>query len=227
MMKTAVRGKISVLLIISAFIIGSTSQTGFSFGKEIFLNLGLPMWTNGRTGFNYVSLISLIILITGVILAKTEVPRRRVGILILFLIVLSPMIISIMEPIYFKMHKGLAAVQYDPTKTHFSIRNSEDHKNFNVTGTVVLTNYGKNPIKFGMKIPSDHNIGWDWFTQDITLIREEISEETGVFTVLPGETLTISTLSIIPSMNGYYLQGSMDGPNLILFTGDEVRRVGY
>ena len=137
------------------------------------------------------------------------------------------MIISIFEPVYFKMHKGLAAVQYDSTKTHFSIRNSEDHKNLNITGTVVLTNYGKNPIKFGMKIPSDDYIERDWFIQDITLVREEISEEAGIFTLLPGETLTISTFSTITSKNGYNLQGSMDGPNLILFTGDEVRRVGY
>ncbi|HHY27015.1 MAG TPA: hypothetical protein GX523_09800 [Desulfitobacterium dehalogenans] len=226
-MKPELRGKISVLLIISAFIIGSTTQSGFSFGREIFLDLGLPIWTNGRTGFNYVSIISLIILFLGIILAKTEVPRRRVGILILFLIVLSPMLISIIEPVYFKMHKELAAVQYDSKRTHFNVRSSEDNKHIIVQGTVVLTNDGKNPVTLSMKIAADSNIERDWFWQDIILFRGHISEEPGVFTLLPGETQTIPTFSTIPSKNVSSLHGSINGPNLILFMGDEVRRVGY
>lgn len=226
-MKPELRGKISVLSIISAFMIGSTTQTGFSFGRELFLNLGLPIWTNVRTGFNYVSIISLIILVLGIRLAKTEVPRSRIGILILFLIVLSPMLISIIEPVYFKMHKELAAVQYDSKRTHFNIRSSEDNKHIIVQGTVVLTNHGKNPVKLSMKIPADSNIERDWFWQDIILFRGDISEEPGVFTLLPGETQTIPTFSTIPSKNVYSLHGSIDGPNLILFTEDEVRRVGY
>jgi hypothetical protein len=208
-------------------MIGSSTQSGFSFGDQMFWGLGISPWSNGQFGFHYPIIVTVILLITGVIIAKTEVPPRRIGVLILFLVVLSPMIVSILKPVYFKMHRGLGAIEYEYKKSHIEIRSTEDNKNLEVIGSIVLTNYGKHSLNVGIKISSDGYVQQEWFSNDVILTGGNISEQSGVFTLFPGKTQTISTLSTIPSINGTVGGGTMNGPNLILFTDKEMRKVGY
>ena len=203
-MRNSTRGVISLILIILAFMIGTSTQSGF----------------------HYPIIVTVILLITGGIIAKTEVPPRRIGVLILFLVVLSPMIVSILKPVYFKMHSGLGAIEYEYKKSHFDIRSSADNKNFDVTGSIVLTNYGKDSLEAGIKIPADGYVQQEWFSNDLILAGGDISDKSGVVTLPPGERRTISTFSTIPSKKGTLEHGLMNGPNLILFTDDESRKVG-
>lgn len=225
-MRISKRGIISVILIILAFMIGTSTQSGFSFGDEMLWGLGISPWSNGQFGFHYPIIVTVILLITGGIIAKTEVPPRRIGVLILFLVVLSPMIVSILKPVYFKMHSELGAIEYEYKKSHFDIRSSADNKNLDITGFIVLTNYGKDSLEVGIKIPADGYVQQEWFSKDLILAGGDISEKSGVVTLPPGKRRTISTFSTIPSKKGTLEHGSMNGPNLILFTDDESRKVG-
>jgi len=225
-MRISKREIISVILIILAFMIGTSTQSGFSFGDEMFWGLGISPWSNGQFGFHYPIIVTVILLITGGIIAKTEVPPRRIGVLILFLVVLSPTIVSILKPVYFKMNSGLGAIEYEYKKSHFDIRSSSDNKNLDITGFIVLTNYGKGSLEVGIKIPADSYVQQEWFSNDLILAGGDISEKSGVVTLPPGKRRTISTFSTIPSKKGTLEHGSMNGPNLILFTDDESRKVG-
>ena len=224
-MRISKRGVISVTLIILAFMIGTSTQSGFSFGEEMFWSLGISPWSNGQFGFHYPIILTVILLISGGIIAKTEVPPRRIGVLILFLVVLSPIIVSILKPVYFKMHSGLGAIEYEYKKSNFDIRSTADNKNLDITGLIVLTNYGKNSLEVGIKIPADGYVQQEWFSNDLILAGGDISERSGVFILPPGERRTISILSTIPSKKGTFESGTMHGPNLILFTEDESRKV--
>ncbi len=225
-MRISKRGVISVTLIILAFMIGTSTQSGFSFGDEIFWGLGISPWSNGQFGFHYPIIVTVILLITGGIIARTEVPPRRIGVLILFLVILSPMIVSITKPVYFKMNSGLGAIEYEYKISHFDIRSSEDNKNLDVTGVIVLTNYGKDPLEVGIKIPADGHVQQEWFSNDLILAGGDISEKSGFFTLPSGVRRTISILSTIPSKKETLEHGSMNGPNLILFTDEKSRKVG-
>lgn len=228
-MKISKRGSISsisLLLIFLGFLIGYTTPTGFSLGDRLFLDLGLSPWSNGQTGFHNTILVTLVLLIIGGIGTISEVPNRKLVILIFLSFLITPLCVSLMKPVYFKMHTGLAAIEYNSRSTHFNIRSSEDNKKIEVTGLIVLTNYGRNPIKIGIKIPSGSYIQEKWFSHDLALTGTDISGEPGIFTLPPREIRTILTFSTIPSQHAYNRNGSMHGPNLILFTDDEMRMVG-
>lgn len=225
-MKITKRGISSVTLIILAFIFGVSTQSGFSLGDEIFWDLGISPWSNGQFGFHYTIIVSLILLIVGGITAKTEVPPRRIGGLILFLIVLSPLIVSLIKPVYFKMHSGLGAIEYEYKRSYFDKRSSENNKELNITGQIVLTNYGRDSLEIGIKIPSNDRIQQEWLSNDLILTEKEGSEENRRFKLPPGERRIISTFSTVPSKKGTFESGTMNGPNLILFTDHESLQVG-
>lgn len=153
-------------------------------------------------------------------------PVRQLLILLLLLFILTPSIVSFVKPYYYGMHSGLDSVEYDLRNSNFNISGSNDKKNMEILGAIVLTNYGKDTMKFGIKIPADNFLIEEWFSQDLILTEVDNSEEAGDFILHAGETRTILSYNSISLKNGYDRQGSMKGPNLILYTQDEIRRVG-
>jgi hypothetical protein len=216
----------SVLLLFSASIIGFTTPTGFSLGDKLFLAIGIPPWSNGQTGFHYSILITFVLLLIGFMEARRAFTGRQLLLLFLLLSLLTPPSVSLLKPAYFKMHHGLAAIEYNPQQSHFDLRTSADKQNMEISGTVALTNYGRNSIEFGIKIPANNLIFQERFSQDLTLTGTEDLKEPEVFLLHPGETRTFSSYTTIP-VNSFNGQGSMSGPNLILFTADDVRTVGH
>ncbi|KJR44697.1 hypothetical protein UF75_4917 [Desulfosporosinus sp. I2] len=224
-MKITRQAIISVLLIFFAIFLGQTTETGFSIGDKIFLGLGISPWSNGQTGFHYPIIIYFVLFIIGCIEARTVMSRRQLIVLLLVLFIITPSAVSQVKTVYFRMHSGLATVEYDLINSHFNMRSSVDNKNLEIIGAIALTNYGNNQIDFGIKIPSDSFILSEWFSQDLILTGVENSKEPGNFILHPGETRTFLSYTTIPS-NGYNGQGTMNGPNLILFTDNEIRKVG-
>ncbi|WP_434512143.1 hypothetical protein [Desulfitobacterium sp. AusDCA] len=216
-----------MLLIFSGIIIGFTTRTGFSLGDRIFLDLGISPWSNSQTGFHNTIVISLVLFLIGGIEARRVVSRRKLFILIILLMLLTPTVLSLIKPVYFGIHSGLASIEYESRISHFDIRSSEDNKNVEVIGSIILTNHGKKPIRVGIKIPADDRIHREWLLHDLVLLGVNDSEEPGTFILPPGETENILTFTTIPSENGYNGRGLMNGPNLILFTDDETRLVGH
>jgi len=226
-LKITRRAIISVLLIFFVILLGHTTETGFSIGDKICLALGISPWSNGQTGgFHYPIIIYFVLFIIGCLEARRVMSRRQLFILLLLIFIITPSVVSLIKPFYFRMHSGLATVEYDLRYSHFNIKSSADNKNLVIIGAIALTNYGNNQIEFGIKIPSDKFSGQQWFSQELILSGVENSIEPGFFILYPGETRTILSYTTIPSKNGYNGQGSMNGPNLILFNNNENRMVG-
>ncbi|AFQ44338.1 hypothetical protein [Desulfosporosinus meridiei] len=225
-MKVSKHAIISVILIFFTIFLGHTTETGFSIGDKILLGLGISPWSNGQTGFHYPVVIYFALFIIGCLEARRIMTIRQLLILLLLLFILTPSVVSFVKPYYYGIHRGLDSVEYDSRNSNFNIRGSNDKKKIEVLGAVVLTNYGKDTIKFGIKIPSDNFFPKELFPQDLILTEVENSEEPGNFILHSGETRTILSYNSITVKNGYYGQGGMQGPILILYTEDESRTVG-
>jgi len=152
---------------------------------------------------------------------------RQLIVRLLLLLIITPSVVSLVKPVYFRMQSGLATVEYDSRNSHFNIRSSSDNKKLEIIGAISLTNYGNNPIEFGIKIPSDSFIAHEWFSEDLILTSVENSEDPGTFILYPGQRQTILSYTTIPWKNGNNGTGTMNGPNLILFSNNENRKVGY
>jgi hypothetical protein len=224
-LKLTKRVIISTCLILLAFVFSFSTLTGFSLGDKVFLIIGISPWTNGQTGFHNTILVTFTLMVIGILEAKREMTGRRLLALIVLCILFTPWVASMTRTLYYKTQTGLAAVEYDYANSHFYLRNSDDKKDIEVTGFIVLTNYGRNPVKVGIKIPSDNLTHHNWFTEDIVLKEADNAEE--IFYLSPGEKRSIWTFSSIPVQNtSYQGHGSMNGPNLILYNDDETRNVG-
>lgn len=222
-MDVSKRKVISILIIFLALILGITTETGFSLGDKLFLGLGISPWSNGRTGFHLTIIVTFTLFIIGILEAKRAMPGRQIILVVIFLIMISPNVLTLVKPIYFGMQSGLAAVEYDSRNTHFKFIRTEDKKNIKMIGAVSLTNYGDNPINISIKIPSEGRE--DWLSSDFILTGVQDTMESGIFILPPGEQ-TILTYSEIPLTNDINGAGSMSGPDLILFTDKEIRMVG-
>ncbi|WP_073031819.1 hypothetical protein [Desulfosporosinus lacus] len=218
---------ISVLLIFFAIFLGHTTETGFSIGDKILLGFGISPWSNGQTGFHYPIIIYFVLFIIGCLEARRVMSSRQLIVLLLLVFIITPSVVSLVKPVYFRMQSGLATVEYDSRNSSFNIRSSLDNEKLVTIGAISLTNYGNNPIEFGIKIPSDSFIAHEWFSEDLILTRVENSEDPGTFILYPGQRQTILSYTTIPWKNGNNGTGTMNGPNLILFSNNENRKVGY
>jgi hypothetical protein len=219
------RGIISIALILFAFVTGLTTLTGFSLGDKILLMLGIPAWSNGQTGSHYTIILTIILLAAGVFVAKKEMTGRRLIALIALCILISPWIASLTKSLYYKTQKGLATVEYDFINSHFNLRDSEDSKNLEVAGLIIVTNYGRNPVKVGIKISSNNLLQHNWFSEDVVLTETKNDEE--LLTLSPGEKRSIWAYSTVPIQNTSYRgHGWLDGLNLTLYNDEETRKVG-
>lgn len=226
-MKISRHAIISVILIFLAILLGHTTKTGFSIGDKILLGLGISPWSNGQTGgFHYPVIIYFALFIIGCLEARRTMSVRQLLIQLLLLFILTPSAVAFVKPYYYRMHSGLDSIEYDLRNSKFNFRGSNDKKNMEILGAIVLTNYGKDTIKIGIKIPADNFIKKEWFSQDLILAEVDNSEEPGNFILHSGETRTILSYNSISLKTGYNGQGSMQGPNLILYTKDESRKVG-
>lgn len=204
-------------------MLGTTTETGFSLGDKLFLGLGISPWTNGQSGFHLTLPVIFVLFLIGILEAKRVMPCRQVIFVVVFLSLISPNVLSLVKPIYFRMHSGLAAVEYDSRNTHFEFISSENSKNIKMVGAVSLINYGDNPMNISIKIPSKGRE--DWLSSDLILTGVRDAIEPGIFILPPGKQ-TILAYSEIPLMKEINGTGSMSGPNLILFTDKETRMVG-
>lgn len=226
-MKITRQAMISVLLIFFAIFLGHTTETGFSIGDKILLGFGISPWSNGQTGFHYPIIIYFVLFIIGCLEARRVMSSRQLIVLLLLVFMITPSVVSLVKPVYFRMQSGLATVEYDARNSSFNISFSLDNEKLETIGAISLTNYGNNPIEFGIKIPSDSFIAHEWFSEDLILTRVENSEDPGTFILYPGQRQTILSYTTIPWKNGNNGTGTMNGPNLILFSNNENREVGY
>ena len=225
-MKISRRAIIAILLIFFAIFLGHTTETGFLIGDKILLGFGISPWANGQTGFHYPIVIYSVLFIIGCLEARRVMSSRQLIVLLIFLLTITPSVVSLAKSVYFKMQSGLATVEYDSGNSQFNIRSSLDNKELEIIGAICLENYGKDQIEFGIKIPSD-SFAHEGFSGDLILTSSAGLENSKTFILYPGQRQTILSYTTIPWENDNSEIGAMNGPDLILFSNNENRKVGH
>lgn len=225
-MKNTKHGIIGGLIIFIAILIGMISETGFSFGDKIFLALGITPMTNGQTGMHLPFFIAFPLFIIGCLEARRAFNSVRTLLLLVILFLIAPSVLSSIKPVYYRMQSGLNTIEYDTRNSHFQMNSETDNKNIDFLMAVTLSNYGKDTIQFGVKIPAKQDL-FDLLHKDLILKAETNSKEQESFILHPGETKTFLSYTVLPTNNENNGQATMKGPNLILFNNNESRLVGY
>jgi len=225
-LKNKKHGIIGGLVIFIAALIGWTSETGFSFGDKIFLALGISPWTNGQTGMHLPFFIVLALFIIGCFEVRRAFNSVQTLLLLVILSLIAPSVLSSIKPVYYRTQSGLNTIEYDTRNSHLQINSETDNKNIDVLAAITLSNYGKDTIQFGIKIPANQDL-LDWLHKDLILKAETNSKEQESFILNPGETKTFLSYTVLPSNNENNGEATMNGPNLILFNNNQSRLVGF
>jgi hypothetical protein len=228
MKKLSKRGIASILLLIFAFLIGVSAPSGFSLGDKLFNLVGLPAWSNGQSGLRYPAILALCLLVIGAIWVGRELGFKSLLVLIIACALLSPGAVSWSEAIYYKVHSGIWAIDYDPHSSRIDYAGETDNHTLAVSGQLALTNYGGGPVNFGIKVLDDTlPPGEVIFPKGIILNEEDGAKDSEQFTLDSGERRSIDVHTIsLTEANFQGLSGELGGPDLVLFTGSGTRIVG-
>jgi hypothetical protein len=148
--------------------------------------------------------------------------------LIIACVLLSPGAVSWSEAIYYKAHSGIWAIDYDPRNSQIDYASESDNHTLAVSGQLALTNYGGDPVTFGIKVLDDTlPPGEVIFPKGIILNGEDGAKDSEQFTLEPGERRSIDVHTIsLTEANFQGVSGELGGPDLVLFTGTGTRIVG-
>lgn len=228
MTKLSKRGIASILLMIFAFLIGMSAPSGFSLGDKLFNLVGLPAWSNGQSGLRYPAILALCLFVIGAIWVGRELGGKSLLVLIIACVLLSPGAVSWSEAIYYKAHSGIWAIDYDPRNSQIDYASESDNHTLAVSGQLALTNYGGDPVTFGIKVLDDTlPPGEVIFPKGIILNGEDGAKDSEQFTLEPGERRSIDVHTIsLTEANFQGVSGELGGPDLVLFTGTGTRIVG-
>lgn len=224
-MKDTKHGIIGGLVIFVAILIGMISETGFSLGDKLFLALGITPWTNGQTGMHLPFFIAFALFIIGCLEARRAFNSVQTLLLLVILFLIAPSVLTSIKQVYYKTQSGLNTIEYDTRNSHLQINSEKDNKNIDVLASITLSNYGKDTVQFGIKIPPDREL-LDWLHKDLILKAETNSTGQESFILHPGETKTFLSYTVLPTNIGNG-EAKINGPNLILFKNNESRLVGF
>jgi hypothetical protein len=211
---------------IFAFLIGVSTPSGFSLGDKLFNLVGLPAWSNGQVGFYFPWALWLLVL--AALWMGRELGGKRLLVVFILVIMLTPRVVSWSEAIYYKAHSGIWAIDYDPSNSQIDYASESDNHTLAVSGQLALTNYGGGPVTFGIKVLDDTlPPGEVIFPKGIILNGEDGAKDSEQFTLEPGERRSIDVHTIsLTEANFQGVSGELGGPDLVLFTGTGTRIVG-
>ncbi len=212
-----------ILLLVTAVILGYSTESGFSLGDRVFKAVSLPTWSHGYTGTHYAAIFSIILF--GIAAVDKAFSSRKLALIILLCLVFIPPIALQGKAFYFGIHRGLQAVEYNVRDSHFEIASSTDG-NVQVTGTVVLTNHGKTPISFGIKLPIRGYLQNEQPTE-LSLTGPDGLEKTGIFRIEPQQTKTIVINTTTLGNGAIFGHETLNGPELLIYNESEKLVVGF
>jgi hypothetical protein len=226
MVRVSKWGVVSISIMSLSSILGTSNESGFSIGDKLFNVLGFPSWSHGYTGTHYTALFSIFLFLIGAIVAGKAFSGKRLAVVILLCITLVPAIALEARVLFLKTQSGLNTLEYKLKTSHLDIHPTKAG-NVDVTGTIVLTNYGRDSISFGIRIPENALSQGLWSHKEIELTAMDGTKRSGVFRLSPGETKAINISTVQGQGEVYTITGTTNGPDLILFNQSEQRIVGY
>ncbi|MBU7318506.1 hypothetical protein [Paenibacillus oleatilyticus] len=141
---------IALMLITSTIILNWTYPDTTALGERIFLWIGLPVWSRGASGLNYVGITSMMMLFAGVFTLRTSLQRHARKIALLALILpfwLPSQLVAAYQSVW---AKGIYALEYVKDESKCNFKKEDDQ----VTGTCSLTfvNHSGQDIQFTASI---------------------------------------------------------------------------
>ncbi|SCW55748.1 hypothetical protein SAMN04487970_101545 [Paenibacillus tianmuensis] len=152
------RFAIAFMLITSTIILNWSYPDAKALGVRLFQWIGLPVWSQGSSGLNYVGITSILLLLAGLFTLRTALQRHARKITLLALILsfwLPSQLIVAYQSVW---AKGIYALEYVKEGSRCNYKKEEDR----VTGTCSLTfvNHSGQDILFTSSIRNrDLHIG--------------------------------------------------------------------
>jgi len=146
----------SSLLMFLMIILLIKFPNDISNGDKLFYSLGLKPWSNGTSGFNYVGMLILLLLIVSMTsLSKAYNYKYSGRILIISIIILSVLPSIIVEQYQIHIAEGIYSLEYNHKNSNVNFLTNEENK---VQGECNLefTNHSKEQITFYVSLRDDN-----------------------------------------------------------------------
>lgn len=212
-------------IICFGILMGITTKSGFSLGSSMFQFFGLQSWSREQIGLYYPGILSIVLIVLGVFMARKHVSFKNVFIIILAGILVAPFVVSWGKVAYLKTSTGINAMEYNRKQSNFKVQIENGSEIITIRGNIKLTNHGNEKVSFYMVLrPRDHekNRESGWFVEDIELYEKNINNDFVNFVLEPGQSKSIDVYSEIPNYNQiYYMEGNLNGPDLVIYNEHE------
>ncbi|MCP3775121.1 hypothetical protein NLX71_17755 [Paenibacillus sp. MZ04-78.2] len=164
------RFAIAFMLITSTIILNWSYPDAKALGVRLFQWIGLPMWSQGTSGLNYVNIISMMLLFAGAFTLRTSLQRhaRKVALLALILPFWLPsQLIVAYQSVW---AKGIYALEYVKEESRCNYKKEADR----VTGTCLLTfvNHSGQDILFTASI-RDRDLHTGSFLESLDILEDQ------------------------------------------------------
>ncbi|WP_010495730.1 hypothetical protein [Paenibacillus elgii] len=141
---------IALMLITSTIILNWSYPDAKALGERLFQWIGLPVWSRGVSGLNYVGITSLLLLFAGLFTLRASLQRHARKITLLALILafwLPPQLVTAYQMVW---AKGIYALEYVKDESNCNYKKEDEQ----VTGTCSLTfvNHSGQDIQFTASI---------------------------------------------------------------------------
>ncbi|WP_088834270.1 hypothetical protein [Paenibacillus tyrfis] len=141
---------IALMLITSTIILNWSYPDAKALGERLFQWVGLPVWSRGASGLNYVGITSLLLLFAGLFTLRASLQRHARKITLLALILsfwLPPQLVAAYQSVW---AKGIYALEYVKNESSCNYKKEDEQ----VTGTCSLTfvNHSGQDIQFTASI---------------------------------------------------------------------------
>ncbi|SFK82868.1 hypothetical protein SAMN03159341_101770 [Paenibacillus sp. 1_12] len=140
---------ISLTLIILTLVLSWKYPDVTTLGEQWFTALGLPVWSNGRDGFNYLGILLMLIAFAGLYLLSSSLNKHRRKIVIAAIIAIVWLPANLVIGYQTVFAKGIYTLEYDRTSSNCTYKREEQW----LTGSCTLTfiNHGRD-VDFSVAI---------------------------------------------------------------------------
>ncbi|GAB6178799.1 hypothetical protein JCM14036_01180 [Desulfotomaculum defluvii] len=214
-MKKSYIGILFLLLMIFGLFFATIASNGFCLGDYLLHKVGLKAWQNDeeKMGLRYTFFYGLLFVVIGwrgaVDCLKEDHPylvRKMPGIFLALFIFIVPAVTEYTKNTYYSYQKGLNVVEYQAKESECNV-NTEGEKQ-KVTGTIILTNHGKEELKVSIKL-----INNEFFIEDLAL---KDNNNQSVFVLQPEKKNCLDFNFLIDKGKGEFDSGNMTAPKIRL-----------
>ncbi|WP_127486989.1 hypothetical protein [Paenibacillus ehimensis] len=162
---------IALMLITSTIILNWSYPSTTALGEQLFQWLGLPIWSQGTSGLNYVGITSMLLLLAGLFTLRTSLQRHARKITLLALILsfwLPSQLVLAYQTVW---AKGIYALEFVKSESSCHFSKKEDQ----VTGTCSLTfiNHSAQDINFTASIRNQQRYLVGSFLESLDILGDQ------------------------------------------------------